>query len=310
MPNNIEGSKKIGILTHIGALDRFKKFKGFETHTRNNFEKPGVGEVEVLLLRKDMLCCIDSRDSAPLDTLDRENKLHHQKKTIYDHPYDGIKIPGGTIGLFLVAAAVIPDLSADKIVKLVKEFEKDQGRDAAFHDDTHAGTCGCGHVAMAAGMENPSIYGISRKRVNEIKEAFADEIRNGMPVNKAILDGKHQETQVWKVIKRKKNEKNNNRNEKDEINETVKSADPKKKVFIYDETAYHEILEKLAIFTQGKGINATKEALIATADKQADATLRILAPNLPVFEIDLTGPITDVPKVTFQGTVPALACAA
>lgn len=281
MPNRIEAIPK-------QFSGKFEKLRGSETITRKNIEIPGNGEAEIILLNKKVICCIDSRDSAPLN-LEQKN---HAGKTMYDHPYDGIKFPGGTIGLFFVAGAAIPELAADKIVKLVKEFEKDQGRTAAFHDDIHPNTCGCGHVAKAAGMENPSIYGISSQRVNEIKKAFADEIRGGMPVNKAILTGHHEEEAVLIV------------SSNGEINETVKSADPNKRFFIYDETASHEILKKLAKFSQGKNIEVTEEDLIATADKQAGATLSLLAAGLPLFEIDLTDP---VPKVTPKGKVPALA---
>lgn len=234
--------------------------------------------------------CIDPRKS--LEFIEPEGELaaliSYNPNIVRSHHYDGSeRSPAGSFGKAMSLLGAVPDLLPQRAVDIVKEWDESEGRTFTLHEDdnAHGHGLGCKHVDIASQQENEELYGLPSDKVVAMRDYIVSKAKQKeMTVDVPMLTHSHREKGVLIVLS---------------DNKTVMATNGKDEFFRFDATRHDKSLDRLAYFAQGRGIPVNADILKATAERQRNATLMLVAPNLPIYEIDLRGQtITITPKGT------------
>ncbi len=196
------------------------------------------------------------------------------------HDADVVRRPGASFGYVMVVMAAAPELSARRAVDLVIGWENNRGRSFTIHEDDYAygnnGELGCGHADRAAHRENQQMYGIPSKKVRQAL-GYLSAIGHGQyphagSVSAPMVKGPHKENGVLVVLSE---------------DQTVDPTHPGIEFFRFDKYIDDQRLADLVVFFKEKGIPVSIEVLQRESNRQLQATLHLLARNLPIYEADL-----------------------
>jgi hypothetical protein len=256
-------------------------FDEFESERLESIYIPEIGPTSIVPVDESMRGCVDPRPVLPLFPLTRDRiPLSERQRARY--PISGVRSAGATAGVTMAGLALRPDVPVAEMMNLVTTWERARGRQVTIHGDTYGiqtqsydggHTCGlgCGHIDRARQPENARLYGVSAKRIEELLHLRAREHNeNPQVINAPILGGVHAEPAVLIV---------------DSDTHTV---DPQN-AFRYDRKLFHRQLRDLSQFAAGQGVRMHPDQLIEIADRQAMATLGLLAPGLPIQHVILEG---------------------
>lgn len=201
------------------------------------------------------------------------------------HDVRAVRRPGASFGDVTTLAAVLDDLDVEQVVGVIVGYEYDNDRIPVMH----SGEPGCGHRARLEHGQYEGSYGIPAQRVRALGAVMDKKAQEGV-VAVPFLEGRHEERGVLIV---------------DSLTHTVDPTDSLgNQFFRYDRT--RALLELRAL---GQFASTTLQRpvefddLIAAHTTQLNTTLGLLAPGLPIYNIDLTG---QTPVITPMGTVPRL----
>lgn len=240
--------------------------------------------------------CVDPRES--LTFVEPKGELatfmNHNPAVKRIHHHDGAeRSPGASFGKAMSLAGAVPGLSPQQAVDIVTEWEESEERKFTLHEDDHAyhvHGLGCGHVDKACMVENEAAFGLPSEKVQAMKEYVLQKTgEREMTVEVPMLTKNHREKGVLVVLSDDK---------------TVEATDGKNDFFRFDATRHDRSLERLADFAQTKGIAVLPSVLKASAEKQRNAVLGLLAPGLPVYLIDLRQQRQQKEVVTFLQKIP------
>ena len=201
------------------------------------------------------------------------------RKSVEDHPShaDGFaRVPGGTKGFVMTLMGAVPELSPQQAVDYVFSWEIARGRTPTFHiaDNVHGSGTGCGHEDNASKEEHEELYGLNAQEVRDMTAYVHQIISQGtIKTDVCMLTGPHAEVGVLEVLS-------------DDV--TVQATDDRGNAFFrFDKTRHDKEIKTLAEFLMEKGVKVDADALLASAEKQRNATLMLLAKGKPVYRIDL-----------------------
>jgi hypothetical protein len=204
--------------------------------------------------------------------------------------------PGGDGGYVMALMAVskkkklglTPEQCFNAIYKAV---EKDNG--FCMHTDhdsdpdgaTHKGLIGCGHMAKAATRRFCQDYDVNCNDVEKVINYARNINEISHRVNMVNLAGAHQEQGVLII-------------DSDEYSVLADNPELKRMYFVYDEQRDNAFIKNLVKEIAIEGV--TFEEMKEESDLQLQATLQILAVNLPIYRVTFE---KGQSKVTFAGRV-------
>lgn len=289
-------------IDHISDLE-FRKSLG-------RLELPNVGEtvfgsVEIVQ-GVDAEGCVDPRDSFMFNVQPEgllAEALHYPQMQHTEHAEGAERAPGGGFGKVLALMGAVLDMEPALAVKLVAAWETSEGRSLSLHGDTHAhgDGLGCGHVDRSRMPTHEDLYGIKGSRVQEALDIVRETLKEGRTIDAIktstdeslhlkdvgefplaadvpILVNEHSERGVLVVL-----------SDLFEPRTVTAKTSNGLEMFRFDATRYDASLGRLAAYVAAQGVPLKVEDLKAAADKQRNATLKLLAKGLPIFEVDLRG---------------------
>lgn len=268
---------------------------------------PGHGSVEIIDLSPSDpkntigfdIRCVDERPIQEIPKKDNEKSIFHDGINKMPEKYENAAgIPGGSLELAIIVKNVLPKYSPEQAVNLIIDWSEHMNIPLSTHTR-------CGHLKLVS--ENPEEYGLKKGDAGKMIDHLKVEASKGkITISEPDLVGNHDATYIQEIIT-------------DPINpKTVKQLDSNgEKSFKLDETANTVVLKNLANYIidknrqelSGKTIQYTPEQLFNKFYKiykdHNNKTLKRLAPNLPVFENNLTGKIPTVTqKSPYGNTIP------
>ncbi len=179
-------------------------------------------------------------------------------------------------------------LTPSGCVDLVYGYTTKDGGMFSLHSDRHADPTetdhlthgelpliGCGHCAKAAQEELAKQYQLSASDVKEAVLYVRERYRSGDAIDLVVLEGEHAEKGAIIV-----DSLSYSINERDVNNESM--------YFIYDRARDEEYMQGFVDWlVEEKGLNISYAEFKEISDLQTNATLRILAPEKPLFQVEL-----------------------
>lgn len=253
---------------------------------------PEFGDVEIIDAIN-AVGCVDPRKSLvfiePLGQLAKEMKHNPNIRRLQHH--DGAeRSPGASFGKAMSLLGADPELTPQRAVDLVREWEESEGRTFTMHEDDHSygHGLGCGHIDRSSKKENEALYGLPSEKVRTMKDYVLESAKQGeMRAEVPMLTNSHREKGVLVVLSKDKT--------------VIPVSDSGEEFFRFDATRHDASLGRLASFVRSKGVAVNAEALITSAERQRNATLMLLAAGHPIYEINLQG---QTRSITAKGTVP------
>jgi hypothetical protein len=239
----------------------------------DKIEIPEVGEFEVIDVTDDDGCVDPRKFLDPRDIRDSDRNPYYKRTP---HLVGAVRSPGATFGKAMSLLGAVPDLPPEEAIETVSRWAASEGRTFSLHEDDHHhddNELGCGHIDRASREKNEPLYGIPSRAVRAMRDFVRRKVRSGeIAVEAPKLTGTHKEEGV--LIVRSKDK-------------TVVPITGESEFFRFDETRHDDRLKRLARFAQQDGIPAEEDKLLQAAERQRNATLELLAPNRPVYEVDL-----------------------
>ncbi len=247
---------------------------------------PEFGEFDVVEAVDDD-GCVDPRKAK--DPQSNEALPNHSMRS--SHSVGALRSPGATFGKAMAVAAAVPGISPQAAIEAVAEWKKSKGKNFTWHEDDHDHQqddgLGCGHIDRASKAENENLYGLPSRVVRTMRDYVRQKVRGGeMKVEAPKLTGSHREKGVLVVLSEDK---------------TVNPVANGNEFFRHDALRHDEEIKGIGRFLRSQGIPAGDENLLAAAEKQRNATLTLLAEDLPVYEVDLRN---GKKEVTYKGRIP------
>lgn len=200
--------------------------------------------------------------------------------------------PGGNFRgiMALLALRKKLGLTIGRIVDRAVDTVEGLGITFNMHTDEHEdegrlSSIGCGHIAKAEDPKTAPLYKVNARDVRLALTYLRIKLEGRKYYKLAELEGEHKEEGVLVVTGK---------------NYTVNHSDPKKgeMYFVYDKTRdeeyTHRLWEKLNI------PKLTWKDFSEMNQIQLNATLKLLAKNLPIYEVNLDN---EDPEIKYVGTV-------
>lgn len=207
--------------------------------------------------------CSDPRGVAPGRPNDG-GLIHNVERNLGE-----LRMLGGTMGVIMAATFVIQGrMPTQGVADAVVDFNRQESRPSSVHWAIGKEPGGCGHVDNAASGKHEQRYGLRGVTVVEAFDHLLDmAMDGGQVVMCPVLTGEHVEGQVLRV------------------NSRDLTVDPGSD-FRYDAARHGQLLTRLANYFQDEhGLDVAAEELLGAATQQGATTLGILAPNLPLLDI-------------------------
>lgn len=195
--------------------------------------------------------------------------------------------PGAHFGYVMTLLAVSAEqklgLSPEECFERVYTAVTNLGHRFSMHTDhtthpPHEGGCtcsgpyvpiGCGHITKALDPACATAYKVPNANI-EAALAYAPKKNGGIAM--ANLAGSHEEDALLVVMGTER---------------TVLPFLDDHSFFVYDAWRDHVFMERLVVELAIPGVDAI--TFFRAADVQLNATLRLVAPNTPIFNVDLSG---------------------
>ena len=178
-------------------------------------------------------------------------------------------------------------LTVQETFSFVNDFVRSRGEKYGWHSDTHAHgpneIIGCGHCLRA--FQYAQEFGVNAEDVRELVEI----IESAGDTDKIILDRKHDEKAVLVITS----------------SETTVHAWDTEQYFIYNAVNDSAFLKEFVPYLNkrlGKRGNISQKELQEALDHQLDVTLRMLAGNRPLYEVNPDD--RENPQVHFKKVIP------
>lgn len=214
----------------------------------------------------------------------------------YDQKYSGfLARPGGNFRGILVLLALRKKLGltvgrlVDKVVDAVEEMgiTFNMHSDDHYHDSHDLSEIGCGHIAKAEDPKHAKEYKVDSDDVHNALTYLRIKLEGRKYYQLIELHGEHREKGVL-IITGTKYTVNHWDQDKNEM------------YFVFDKARDEEYQKELFHQFKKKFAKLTFEDFIEISDLQLNATLKNLAKDLPIYEVNLD---QEKPQVKFIGKV-------